>query len=172
MNPFKLCAKDKELEKSSGVLVEIKKLDHFDESFELPSYETNGSAGCDLKASLHNEDRKSGLRLIPNECITIPTGLCMAIPKGYEIQVRPRSGMSLKTKLRIPNSPGTIDSDYRGEIKVILENIGGESIVIEHGDRIAQLVLVKVPQAQFREVSEELSKTDRGEGGFGSTGVK
>lgn len=107
--------------------------------------------------------------LNPNEIKTVRTGLSMEIPEGYELQIRPRSGLSLTTKLRIANTPGTIDADYRGEILIIVENIGTEPIVINHHDRIAQGVLNKVPQANFI-IAEELSDTERGDGGFGHTG--
>jgi len=135
-----------------------------DERAFIPQYKTEGSAGFDFYAI---ED----VSIFPEETVLIRTGLKMAIPEGYEIQIRPRSGMSLKTKLRIANSPGTIDSDFRGEIQIIVENTGDELMHIEEGDRIAQGVLNKVPQAVFIEV-DKLDYTERGEGGFGSTGTK
>jgi len=129
---------------------------------DLPLYETIGSAGCDVR-STHDELIYTG------DCALIKTGLYVEIPIGYEIQVRPRSGLAFKKNLTVLNSPGTIDADYRGEIGVILINHGRNSATIERGDRIGQLVLNKVEQIEWDEVSE-LSDTDRGHGGFGSTG--
>ena len=149
------------------ILVKIKKLSHYDESFPLPSYETTGAAGADVRASLEN---KASMVIKPGERVLVPTGLSMEIPLGYEVQVRPRSGMSFKTSLMVLNSPGTIDSDYRGEVKIILGNLGSTDQVINHGDRVAQLVLAPVVQAQYIVTSDELSQTNRGAGGFGSTG--
>ena len=131
----------------------------------IPTYQTNGSAGLDLHACV-SED----LTLEPGERLMVPTGLAMAIPKGYEGCVRPRSGWAWKHGLTVLNSPGTIDSDYRGEIKVILYNTGKEPILIANGERIAQLVVQVVPQIMVSVVSE-LDETTRGEGGFGSTGT-
>ena len=149
------------------VNVSVKKLSHYDESFALPGYETSGAAGADVRASLGAGEK---CLIKPGERMLIPTGLVMEIPFGYEIQVRPRSGLSLKTGLMVENSPGTIDSDYRGEVKIILGNLGTKDEVINHGDRVAQLVLAPVIQAKFVEASDPLSTTDRGAGGFGSTG--
>jgi dUTP pyrophosphatase len=148
--------------------VKVKTLPHFDESFELPFYATHGAAGADIRASL---PEKKSLVIRPGERILVPTGLCMEIPQGHEIQVRPRSGLSLKSPLMIVNAPGTIDCDYRGEVNIILGNFSSEDYVIEHGLRIAQLVVCPVIQASYV-VGEELSTTDRGAGGFGSTGVR
>jgi dUTP pyrophosphatase len=111
------------------------------------------------------------LLIKPGERVLVPTGLSMEIPVGFEVQVRPRSGLSFKTGLMVLNSPGTIDSDYRGEIKIILGNLGTKDEVIKHGDRVAQLVLAPVVQAFYVENEAELSKTNRGTGGFGSTGI-
>lgn len=130
----------------------------------LPAYETIGSAGMDMRANL-NED----FILKPFERFAIPTGISIELPQGFEAQVRPRSGLSLKSGLMIPNSPGTIDSDYRGEIKVIVANISQENITIKDGDRIAQLVIAKYEKAEWL-IADEIDKTERGEGGFGSTG--
>ena len=130
----------------------------------LPKFETAGSAGADIRANIE-------ILIKPGKTELIPTGLFIEIPQGYEIQIRPRSGLSYKTKLRVANAPGTIDSDYRGEIKVLMDNIGDEDIVINFGDRIAQMVLSPVIQFELIE-SDELSETDRGVGGFGSTGNK
>lgn len=146
--------------------VEIKYLPH-GEGLPLPSYETAGAAGADLHAAIPNEDPH--IILPPGESGMIPTGICMAIPAGYEAQVRPRSGLAAKFGITCLNAPGTIDWDYRGEVKVILINHGKEDFVIERGMRIAQLIIAPVTQATFATVSS-LSDTDRGQGGFGSTG--
>jgi dUTP pyrophosphatase len=138
----------------------------FNHDFGLPAYETLGAAGMDIRA---NEK----VTLQPKETQLIKTGLFVAIPEGFEIQVRPRSGMSLKTKLRIANAPGTVDSDYRGEVCIIAENTHGSvEMHIGLGERIAQIVLQRVPQIDWVSVNsrEELTKTIRGEGGFGSSG--
>lgn len=131
----------------------------------LPVYSSYGSAGADLHAWLD-----SPVLLPPMHRILISTGLCLQIPKGFEGQVRPRSGLATKHGITVLNSPGTIDSDYRGEIKVVLINLGQSSFTIENGDRIAQLVITPVIQAAFEEVPS-LDTSERGEGGFGSTGV-
>jgi len=130
----------------------------------IPGYESDGAAGMDLHAWLEED-----LVLAPGETALIPTGLAVAIPRGYEAQVRPRSGLALNHAISLPNSPGTIDSDYRGEIRIILINHGKESFTVEHGMRIAQMVISPVMQVILRE-SEELPVTSRGAGGFGSTG--
>ena len=130
----------------------------------IPGYESDGAAGIDLRAWLEED-----LVLAPGETALVPTGLAVAIPEGYEAQVRPRSGLALNHAISLPNSPGTIDSDYRGEIRIILINHGKESFTVEHGMRIAQMVISPVIQVIFRE-SEELPVTSRGAGGFGSTG--
>lgn len=151
--------------------VKVLKLAHYDPELPLPAYATEEAAGADIRASLPEEERAKGLTIGPGERVLVPTGLAMEIPKGYEIQVRPRSGLSLKTNLLLVNSPGTIDSDYRGEVKIIMGNFGSESFTVTHGERLAQLVLAPVIQAQFV-VESDLSSTERGAGGFGSTGVK
>lgn len=151
---------------TTSIEVKIKTLDHFDPEFELPFYASSGAAGADIKASFI--DKKS-LLLAPGQRALIPTGLQMEIPQGFEVQVRPRSGLSLKTSLLVVNSPGTIDSDYRGEVKVIVGNFGEKAIEIEHGLRIAQLVIAPVYQAKFI-LTDQLSQTTRDVGGFGSTG--
>jgi len=132
----------------------------------LPAYETEASAGMDLRADL-NED----VILKPLERALIPTGLKIELPIGYEAQVRPRSGLAAKHGITVLNSPGTIDADYRGEIKVILVNLSNENFTIKHGERVAQMIIAKHETAVFSEVSE-LSQTERGEGGFGHTGKK
>jgi len=135
-------------------------------SNELPSYQTEASAGMDLRAELEEP-----VQLAPLERAVIGTGLYMELPKGFEAQVRPRSGLAAKKGISVLNSPGTIDADYRGEIGVILVNISNEPVRIEHGERIAQMVISRFEQAHWEEV-EVLSQTDRGSGGFGSTGVR
>lgn len=149
------------------ITVKVKKLSHYDESFPLPTYETTGAAGADVRASLGAGEK---MLIKPGERVLVPTGLSMEIPHGYEIQVRPRSGLSFKTGLMVLNSPGTIDSDYRGEVKIILGNLGKNDEVINHGDRVAQLVLAPVTQAAYVVADNDLSETARGAGGFGSTG--
>ena len=131
---------------------------------ELPKYETGGSAGMDVRANI-----KEPITLNSLERILIPTGLKVAIPEGYEIQVRPRSGLAIKHGITMLNTPGTVDSDYRGELKVIVVNLSNEAYTIEPNERIGQFVLNKIEQIEFIEV-EELESTERGEGGFGHTG--
>ena len=145
----------------NSIPVLVKRLAHF-EGLELPAYATDGAAGMDVLAA---ED----VTLAPGARHAVATGLAVAIPPGYEIQVRPRSGLALKHGITVPNTPGTIDSDYRGELKVILINLGAEDFAIRRGDRIAQLVLAPVVRASWLKV-DELDDTQRGEGGFGSTG--
>jgi len=151
-----------------AVEVKVKTLPHYDESFDLPFYATEGAAGADVRASL---PEKKSIIVKPGERVLVPTGLQMEIPFGFEVQVRPRSGLSLKSPLMVVNSPGTVDCDYRGEICVIIGNFGKEDYVIEHGLRIAQLVLAPVVQAKYS-LTNILGETARGEGGFGSTGTK
>ena len=130
----------------------------------LPAYATKGAAGLDLRAVVAKE-----LTLLPGDRALVPTGLSIAVPAGYEAQVRPRSGLALRGGIVLPNSPGTIDSDYRGELQVIVWNTGSEPFAIERGDRIAQLVLAPVARLEWDEV-DRLPESTRGEGGFGSTG--
>ena len=132
----------------------------------LPKYETSGSSGMDLAANID-----ANINIDPGKTAIIPTGLALSIPKGFEVQIRPRSGLAAKQKISVLNTPGTIDADYRGEIKVILINLGRETFKVEKGLRIAQMVVCPVVQAQLKEVND-LSETERGEGGFGSTGTK
>ena len=132
----------------------------------IPQYETPLSAGVDLRANIDE-----AITLKPLQRALVKTGLFMAIPAGYEAQVRPRSGLAFKKGITVLNSPGTIDADFRGEVGVILVNLSDEDFVVEDGERIAQLVVAKCEQAEFVETSE-LSETERGAGGFGSTGVK
>ena len=145
--------------------------DWADRSLGLPAYETPGSAGADIRANLLPEDRESGFTLDPMHRAVVPTGLRVEIPQGFEMQIRPRSGLALKHGITLPNTPGTIDSDYRGPLGVALINFGAEPYVIRHGDRIAQMIVAPVIQVQFQ-VVEALSDTARGAGGFGSTGKR
>ena len=143
--------------------------DWADRSLGLPRYESAGAAGADLRANLPSAQRELGFRLAPMQRAVVPTGLRVEIPAGFEAQIRPRSGLALKHGISLPNTPGTIDSDYRGPLGVLLINFGAEPYVIAHGDRIAQMVVAPVAQALFAEVAT-LGATDRGTGGFGSTG--
>jgi dUTP pyrophosphatase len=150
---------------SADVTVPLLRLVH-GEGLPLPAYATPGSAGLDLAAAL---DPSAPVTLKPGERALIPTGFAIALPTGHEAQVRPRSGLALKAGVTLLNSPGTIDSDYRGEIKVIIVNLGQVPVTIHRGERIAQLVIAPVARAAWREVTT-LEDTDRGSGGFGSTG--
>ncbi len=145
--------------------IAVRRLPHA-EGLPLPAYETAGAAGMDLRAAVA-EDRPVTLR--PGARDRIPTGLCMAVPPGFEVQVRPRSGLAAKAGVTCLNTPGTVDSDYRGEVQVILINLGAEDFVIRRGDRIAQIVVAPVVAAVWRE-TDSLDETLRGAGGFGSTG--
>ncbi len=136
----------------------------FDKNVTLPTYKTSGSSGMDLVAYI-----KKKIILNPRKTALIPTGISVAIPKNYEIQIRPRSGLAAKKGITVLNTPGTIDSDYRGEIKIILVNLSNKSFVVKSGDRIAQIIVTPVVKGKFKEV-ENLPKTVRGKGGFGSTG--
>ena len=140
-----------------------------DLSVALPSYETTGAAGADLRANFPLDQRHAGAVLAAGTRALMPTGLHMEIPHGYEVQLRPRSGLALKHGITLLNAPGTIDSDYRGAVGVILINTSDQDFHIAHGDRIAQMVVAPVTQAGFA-FSDALSATDRGAGGFGSTG--
>lgn len=150
-------------------LIQILWEDWADQTLPLPAYETAGAAGADLRVNLRPEDRALGLVLEPMARAIFPTGLRLEIPAGYEVQIRPRSGLAAQFGLTIPNAPGTIDSDYRGPLGVILANLGAEPYTIRHGERIAQMVVAPVVQARFS-VVQALGQTARGEGGFGSTG--
>ncbi len=146
------------------IKVKVKKLPHA-KDLPMPSYATPLSSGMDLRAAVEEP-----IVIKPFERVVVPTGIVLEIPEGYEGQVRPRSGLALKKGLTVLNAPGTIDADYRGEVKVILVNLGREEVVVNRGDRIAQLVIAPVVKATLEEV-EEVGRTERGEGGFGSTGV-
>ena len=143
------------------VKVLIKKLNS---KVQLPKYKTDGSSGMDLMAFIENS-----INIKPQQSALIPTGISIAIPEDTEVQIRPRSGLAAKSGISVLNTPGTIDSDYRGEIKIILFNHGKEDFVVNNNDRIAQMILMPVIKAEFEEV-EDLPKTLRGSGGFGSTG--
>ena len=145
--------------------IEILRLPHA-EGLPLPAYETPGAAGMDLRAALAEHD---SIVIRPGSRALVPTGLQIAVPEGYEAQVRPRSGLAMRAGVTCLNTPGTIDSDYRGEVKVILANLGEENFVVRRGDRIAQLVICPVARAEWREAAA-LDDTARGAGGFGSTG--
>jgi dUTP pyrophosphatase len=144
------------------VNVKVKKLDNF--KGELPKYQSPLASGLDVRAQLTGE-----ICLKPGQRTLIPTGLAFSIPKGYEIQARPRSGWAIRDGVSLLNTPGTIDADYRGEVKIIIVNLGENEVVIKDQDRVAQLVLCPVLQAEFQEVAD-LDETVRGDGGFGSTG--
>ncbi len=148
------------------VTIRFEWVDGADEALGLPHYASAGAAGADLRANF--EDRGQ-VELAPGTRALIPTGLRLAIPAGYEVQLRPRSGLALKHGITLPNSPGTIDSDYRGPLGVILQNTGDAPFTVAHGDRIAQMVVAPVVQAAFE--AGPLDDTDRGAGGFGSTGA-
>ncbi len=150
--------------------IAVMPLDHFDPALALPAYETAGAAGMDLRASLHADDRAEGIQLPSGGRVLVPTGLAMAIPPGFEGQIRPRSGLAARHGLTQLNSPGTVDSDYRGEIMVLMINHGAETYLVRHGERIAQMVIAPVVQAAMVRV-DALPGSERGTGGFGSTGV-
>ena len=146
------------------ICIKIKRLDETTD-LPLPSYESEGSSGMDIRASV-----KESVLLNPGEIRLIPTGIAVSVPHGYEAQIRPRSGLALKHGIGMVNSPGTIDSDYRGEIGIIVINWGQRPFTIKRGDRIAQMIITRVYQADILEVGE-LDSTGRGEGGFGHSGV-
>ena len=136
----------------------------FDKSIKLPVYKTTGSSGMDLTAYI-----EKGMTIYPGKTSLVPTGIALAIPKNYEIQIRPRSGLAAKNNISVLNTPGTIDSDYRGEIKIILINLGKKTFTVKSGDRIAQMILCPVAKGKIKEI-KNLPNTVRGKGGFGSTG--
>ena len=149
---------------TEDIPIKLVVMDHAEE-LTLPHYATDGAAGMDIEAAVENM-----VVIPPLERMVIPTGLMMAIPQGYEAQIRPRSGLSLKEGVTVANAPGTIDSDYRGEVKIILVNLNTENVIISRGMRIAQMVVAPVSKARF-DVTDSLDGTSRGTGGFGSTGV-
>tara|TARA_A100001011_G_scaffold400724_1_gene517986 strand:- start:6521 stop:6961 length:441 start_codon:yes stop_codon:yes gene_type:complete len=132
----------------------------------VPKYKTPGSSGMDISAYI-----EKNIEIMPGEKVIIPTGFSLSIPKGFEVQIRPRSGLAANKGITVLNTPGTIDADYRGEIKVILINLSKEKFVVENGSRVAQMIVSPVIQSEIEEV-QELSETQRGSGGFGSTGIK
>lgn len=151
---------------SESIEIKVKRLSEEFADVQLPAYATDGSVGMDIRAAVQDE-----LVIEPGKVVLVPTNLSVEIPKGYEIQVRPRSGLAANHSMGILNSPGTIDSDYRGEIKIIMMNFGNEPFTIHRGDRIAQLVVSKVYHANIIE-TDNLNSSQRGEGGFGHTGKK
>lgn len=146
--------------------IKLKTLEHFSD-LELPQFATQLAAGADLRAAVPAD---APMTLAPGERALVPTGLSMALPEGYEAQIRPRSGLAYKHGVTVLNSPGTIDADYRGEMKVLLINHGHEPFVIQRGERVAQMIIAPAPQVNFVRV-ESLDDTQRGSGGYGSTGV-
>jgi len=152
----------------SGITIAVMWEPDADRSLGLPQYATAGAAGADLRANLSG---RVAMTLMPGARALIPTGLRLAIPEGFEVQIRPRSGLALRHGITLPNSPGTIDADYRGALGVIVMNAGDAPFRVEHGMRIAQMVAAPVVQARFTSV-EELEATARGAGGFGSTGTE
>ena len=151
---------------SEKISIKIKRINLNYDDIPLPSYATEGSAGMDIRAAVENE-----LIVKPSQVVLVPTNLSVEIPSGFEIQIRPRSGLAANHSVGILNSPGTIDSDYRGEIKIILMNFGKEDFKINRGDRIAQLVAAKIYRASLDETNV-LNNSKRGKGGFGHTGQK
>lgn len=153
------------------ISVQIQALRNHDPDLTLPAYETDAAAGMDLRACLAPPDRETGLKLPSLARVMIPTGLAIALPEGHEAQIRPRSGLAARHGITVLNAPGTIDADYRGEICVLLVNLGAETVTLGHGERIAQMVIAPVTRAAFARV-DRLDTTKRGVGGFGSTGTR
>jgi len=153
----------------SGPVLRFAWLEDADRAVPLPAYETRGAAGADIRANFPVDKRAEGLTLAPMARAPVPTGLRVEIPAGFEMQIRPRSGLALKHGVTLVNTPGTIDSDYRGPLAVLLVNLGDRPFTVAHGDRIAQVIVAPVVQARF-ELANTLSDTTRGVGGFGSTG--
>ncbi len=150
-------------------IIKVLREDWADPAVALPGYETAGAAGADIRANLPPEMRAAGFTLAPMQRAIVPTGLRVEIPQGFEMQIRPRSGLALKHGISLPNTPGTIDSDYRGPLGVLLINFGPDPYTIAHGERVAQAVIAPVLQVHYA-AAEGLSETVRGQGGFGSTG--
>lgn len=149
--------------------IRVARLAGADPSLSLPDYHSDGAAGADLRANFPS-DMRGGIEILPGQRVLVPTGLTLEIPTGWEVQIRPRSGLALKHGITLVNTPGTIDSDYRGPLGVILINLGQLPHHVAHGARIAQMVVAPAPQARFVEV-EAIGDTARGSGGFGSTGA-
>ncbi|WP_102110192.1 dUTP diphosphatase [Oceaniglobus roseus] len=152
-------------------VVQIQREGEADPGVALPDYATSGAAGADVRANLPAADRTAGLTLAPLARALVPTGLRFAIPEGFEVQLRPRSGLALRQGLTLLNTPGTLDSDYRGPVGVLVVNLGDAPVTVEHGMRIAQMVVAPVVRARFETVGA-LDETARGAGGFGSTGTR
>jgi dUTP diphosphatase len=153
------------MRQNDNLIIKVKRLENCPKDLPLPGIQTTGAAGHDVCANLDGE-----FVLNPGERTAVPTGIAISVPFGYEVQVRPRSGLCLKHGIILPNSPGTIDSDYRGELKVLMMNLGDGPFIIRRGDRIAQLVVGRVVPVSWLEV-DELDETQRSDGGFGHTGV-
>ena len=152
-----------------GPAIDVQWEDWADRTLGLPEYATAGAAGADVRANLPPEQRTPGRMLAPMQRAIVPVGIILDIPAGYEVQVRPRSGLALRHGITLANPPGTIDSDYRGPLGILLVNLGAEPYLVRHGDRIAQIVVAPVVQAVFT-VTSRVTETARGAGGFGSTG--
>ena len=152
-----------------GPAIDVQWEDWADRTLGLPEYATAGAAGADVRANLPTEQRTPGRMLAPMQRAIVPAGIILDIPAGYEVQVRPRSGLALRHGITLANPPGTIDSDYRGPLGILLVNLGAEPYLVRHGDRIAQIVVAPVVQAVFT-VTSRVTETARGAGGFGSTG--
>lgn len=150
-------------------LVRVQPTAWADPEVQLPSYQSDGAAGADLRANLHAQHRASGLTIEPGGWKLVPLGFSLELPAGFEGQIRPRSGLALKHGVTVLNAPGTIDSDYRGEVGVVLANFGRQDFTVRHGDRIAQFVIASAVTASFA-VTESVNDSARGTGGFGSTG--
>jgi len=153
------------MQQTNNQYIKVKRLSHA-KDLDIPRKMSDGASGCDIRAAIQDP-----VTLVPGKRALIPTGFAFEIPEGYEVQVRSRSGLAIKHGIMALNSPGTIDADYRGEVKVILANLGDEPFTIKRGDRIAQLVVMAVPLHMQYVESEELTDTARGEGGFGSSGI-
>ena len=156
--------------KKPAVGVNVIRSKESDTRVDLPGYETAGAAGMDVRANFKIETREKGVTIEPGQRALIPTGLIVEVPEGFEMQVRPRSGLALKSGITVANAPGTVDSDYRGELGIILINHGDAPFHVSQGDRVAQLVLAPVVQVEWHEL-DSASTTLRGKGGFGSTGM-
>jgi dUTP pyrophosphatase len=154
-----------------SIVIHFQRLAGSDPAIALPAYASAGAAGADIRANLPANLRGSGIEIAPMARVIVPTGLACEIPQGFEMQIRARSGLALRHGIALPNAPATIDSDYRGEIGVILINLGAAPYIVEHGARIAQIVIAPAPQARF-ELVARLDETARGAGGYGSTGVE
>ncbi|MCY3878410.1 MAG: dUTP diphosphatase [Rhodobacteraceae bacterium] len=152
-------------------IVRLQRVDWADRHIPLPIRQTPHAAGMDLRANLAPDDRAGGISIAPRQHSLIPLGFIMQLPEGFEGQIRPRSGLALKHGVTVLNAPGTIDSDYRGEVGVLLANLGGREFTVMHGDRIAQLIVAAVTTVEIAEVGQ-LSESRRGAGGFGSTGIR